>query len=100
MAYRSKFEETVIKNLKTKKIKFFYERERIKYVQPILHRSYLPDLYFPSTNVYVELKGRFTIADRKKHLWIRDSTDYDIRFCFQNSRVKIPKDWMIKNGKR
>ena len=74
--------------------------------------------------MYVELKGRFTIADRKKHLWIRDSTDYDIRFCFQNARVKIrknsktsyadwcmknnfewcdkkiPKDWMIKNGKR
>jgi len=116
--------QVVTKNLKTKKIKFFYERERLKYVQPVIHRSYLPDLYFPSTNVYVELKGRFTIADRKKHLWIRDSTDYDIRFCFQNSRVKIrknsktsyadwciknnfdwcekkiPKDWMIKNGKR
>jgi hypothetical protein len=62
--YRSKFEATVIKKLKSKKIKFFYEREKIKYVQPVIHRSYLPDLYFPSTNVYVEIKGRFKVDER------------------------------------
>jgi len=124
MKYRSKFEAVVIKKLKLKKIKFFYEKEKIKYVQPVIHRSYLPDLYFPSTNVYVEIKGRFTVADRKKHLWIRESTKHDIRFCFQNSRVKIrknsktsyadwcnkynfkwcekkiPREWMVKNGRR
>lgn len=124
MKYRSKFEETVIKNLEIEQIKFFYEKERLKYVQPIIHRSYLPDLYFPSTNIYVEIKGRFTIADRKKHLWIRQSTKHDIRFCFQNPRVKIrknsktsyadwcnkynfkwcdkkiPREWMVKNGRR
>ena len=87
MAYRSKFEETVIKNLKTKKIKFFYERERIKYVQPILHRSYLPDLYFPSTNVYVELKGRLSKEEYIKKIKniknrIRIGDTYELNFCF------------------
>lgn len=119
--YRSKFEKEIISKLKNKKIKFFYEHERIKYVQPSILRAYTPDLYFPNTNVYVELKGRFKLSDRKKHLWLRDSTKHDIRFCFQNERVKIsksskttyadwcqknnfkfcnkiiPKDWMIKN---
>lgn len=124
MKYRSKFEAIVIKKLKLKKIKFFYEKEKIKYVQPVIHRSYLPDLYFPSTNVYVEIKGRFKVDDRKKHIWIRESTNCDIRFCFQNPNVKlskkskttyamwceknnfkwcdkdIPKEWMVKNVRR
>ena len=126
MKYRSKFEAVVIKKLKLKKIKFFYEKEKIKYVQPVIHRSYLPDLYFPSTNVYVEIKGRFKVDDRKKHIWIRESTNCDIRFCFQNPNVKlskkskttyamwceknnfkwcdkdkdIPKEWMVKNVRR
>ena len=103
--YRSKFEATVIKKLKSKKIKFFYEKEKIKYVQPVIHRSYLPDLYFPSTNVYVEIKGRFKVDDRKKHIWIRESTNWDIRFCFQNPNVKLSKKskttyamWCEKNN--
>ena len=88
--YRSKFEKDVITNL-PKKIKFFYEYKRLSYVQPAILRSYLPDLYFPNTNIFVELKGRFTISDRKKHLYIKSTSDYDIRFCFKNSTVKITK---------
>jgi len=89
--YRSKFEKQVITNL-PKKIKFYYEYKRLSYVQPAILRSYLPDLYFPNTNIFVELKGRFTISDRKKHLYLKSTGDYDIRFCFQNSRVKINKN--------
>jgi len=120
--YRSKFEKEIITNL-PKKIKFFYEYKKINYVQPAILRTYLPDLYFPHTNIFVELKGRFTLADRKKHLYLQSMGDYDIRICFQNAKVKInknskttyadwctkykikfcdkviPKGWMTKNGK-
>ena len=83
--YRSKFETRVITKLKRRRVKFIYEKERIHFTQPAVERSYLPDLYFPQTNIYVELKGLFTLDDRKKHLWLRESTpDYDIRFCFHS----------------
>ena len=63
------------------------------------------------------------LSDRKKHIWLKESTDYDIRFCFQNSKVRIskqskttyamwcdknniqwcdkeiPKEWMVKNDR-
>ena len=103
--YRSKFETRVITKLKRRRIRFIYEKEKIYFIQPAINRSYLPDLYFPKTNIYVELKGLFTLDDRKKHLWLRESTpDYDIRFCFQNAKNKIRKnskttyiDWCVKH---
>ena len=123
MAYRSKFESTVITKLKRNKVKFFYEKERLSFIQPAIKRSYLPDLFFPQTNIFVELKGQFRLQDRKKHIWLKESTDYDIRFCFQNARDRIskqskttyamwcdknniqwcekeiPKEWMVKNDR-
>ena len=101
--YRSKFEKKVVTKLKRNKVKFYYERERLYFIQAAVERSYLPDLYFPQTNIYVEIKGRFKLEDRKKHLWLREGTKYDIRFCFQNAKVKISKrskttyaDWCDK----
>jgi len=104
--YRSKFETRVITKLKRRRIRFIYEKERIHFTQPAVERSYLPDLYFPQTKIYVELKGLFTLDDRKKHLWLREDTNsyYDIRFCFQNAKNKIRKnskttyiDWCVKH---
>ena len=87
--YRSKFEENIVNEIKKKKIKYKYEEYEIDYVQPAIDRTYLPDLYFPKTKIFVELKGRLTIEDRKKHLWIQDQTDFDIRFCFMNANKNI-----------
>ena len=39
-----------------------------------------------------KLFWRQSFCYRKKHIWIRESTNCDIRFCFQNSRVKINKN--------
>ncbi len=103
--YRSKFEENIVNEIKKKKIKYKYEEYEIDYTQPTIDRTYLPDLYFPKTNIFVELKGRLTIEDRKKHLWIQDQTDFDIRFCFMNANNKIRKgsktkysDWCEANN--
>ena len=58
--YRSKFEKTVIEKIKRKKIKYKYEEYTNKFVQPAIDRTYLPDLYFPNTDIFVELKGVLT----------------------------------------
>ena len=56
--------------------------------------------------MYVETKGRFLTADRKKHLLIKAQyPELDIRFLFQNSNARISKsskttyaDWCNKYG--
>ena len=103
--YRSKFEKTVVTGLQKKKIKYKYEEYVVKFTQPSISRTYLPDLYFPKTDIFVELKGVLKLEDRKKHLWIQEQTDYDIRFCFMNANNKIRKgsktkysDWCEANN--
>ena len=102
--YRSKFEKIVVEKIKRKKIKYKYEEYIIKFVQPEINRTYLPDLYFPKTDIFIELKGVLTLDDRKKHLWIQQQTNYDVRFCFMNANNKIRKgsktkysDWCEAN---
>lgn len=103
--YRSKFEANVAQQLRNKKVPVVYEKETISYTQPEKIRKYTPDFKLPS-GVYVEVKGRFTVHDRQKHLMIRESNpSLDIRFLFMNSKVKLSKGskttyamWCEKNG--
>lgn len=99
--YRSKFEKTFAQGLKVLKIRFKYESDYIPYVQ---ERKYTPD--FKIGKMYIETKGRFTSADRSKHLRIKQQhPKIDIRFVFMNSRVKLYKgsktnygEWCDKHG--
>lgn len=58
------------------------------------------------SGLIVETKGRFTAADRKKHLLIKEQhPDLDIRFLFQRSASRLSKkskttyaDWCRKHG--
>ena len=71
----------------------------------IEHKKYLPDFVLDDTGIILEVKGRFTREDRKKHLFLRESNpDADVRFVFTNSKNKIYKgsktsyaDWCTKN---
>jgi len=103
--FRSGLEEDVSKALTEAGVKFTYEEMKIKYVQPATERQYTPDFELEN-GIIVETKGRFLVADRKKHLLIkRQHPHLDIRFVFSNSKQKITKgsrtsyaDWCIKNG--
>lgn len=106
--YRSGLEHTVADQIKKLGFKVVYEdpKSRISFVQPALDRTYTPDFVLPN-GVIIETKGRFTLEDRKKHLWIQEQHGdmYDIRFVFSNSRSKIRKgsktsyaDWCTKHG--
>lgn len=91
--YRSGLEEAVADNLKSKDVSYEYENKAntIKYTIPAKDHTYLPD--FKLTNgIIIETKGRFMLADRKKHELINQQhPELDIRFVFSNSNTRISK---------
>lgn len=103
--YRSGLEECIDKSLKDRGIDGEYERHKIKYIAPATERKYTPDFRLPN-GIFIETKGRFVAADRKKHLLIKQQyPDLDIRFLFQNSNNKLTKrskttyaQWCEKHG--
>lgn len=102
--YKSGLEDKVAKQLESKGLPVEYEQYKIKFIQPAKNRTYTPD--FKLGSFFVETKGRFTLSDRQKHVFIKnESPELDIRFVFQNSKQKLSKgakttyaDWCIKNG--
>jgi len=103
--WRSGLEERVAKELNEAGVGYEYESVKVKYD---VHetRTYTPDFILKKGYVIVETKGRFTTADRKKHLLIKKQhPKLDIRFVFQNSKAKLYKgakstyaDWCDKHG--
>ena len=102
--YRSGLEDRISKQLKALSVPVKYEEFKIKY-QVNEVRTYTPDFELPN-GIIIESKGRFVVADRKKHLLIqKQHPDLDIRFVFSNSRGKINKGskttygmWCDKHG--
>ncbi len=103
--FRSGLEMQIDESLKSHGIDGEYEQHIIKYTKPETHHKYHPDFKLPN-GIFVETKGRFLTADRKKHLLIKaQHPELDIRFLFQNSNTRISKaskttyaDWCVKHG--
>src|SRR5210317_1251039 len=104
MRFRSGLEERTAKYLKKLKVKFTYEKLKIRW-QDLRYRTYTPDFVL-SNGIIVETKGRFITSDRQKHLMIKEQhPDLDIRFVFSNPNSKLYKgskttyaDWCDKHG--
>ena len=106
--YRSGLEQQVSESLESIGIDGEYEQHKISYIEPEKKRTYTPDFWLRGKNktIVIETKGRFMLADRKKHVLIsKQYPDLDLRFVFTNSRGKISKgskttygDWCTKNG--
>ena len=100
--FRSKSEKKANDFLKEKKVSFEFEPYYVKYMW-IEDKKYLPDFVLDN-GIILEVKGRFTLADRKKHLFLRKSNpDLDVRFVFDNPNTKLYKgakstyaDWCSK----
>lgn len=101
--YRSGFERDIAAQIRNKGIPLLYETDKVEYQKE--PSNYKPDFKLPN-GIYVETKGRFTSADRKKHLLVKEQhPELDIRFVFQNPRVKLSKaskttygEWATKHG--
>ena len=103
--FKSGLEETISKQLESLDIPVLYETKSISYTKPETKHTYRPDFILPN-GIIIETKGRFVLADRKKHILIKEQhPELDIRLVFQNPNVKISKnskttyaDWADKNN--
>lgn len=101
---RSGLEKRVAESLDRRGYKYEYENQTLLYTVPEQVHKYRPDFTLPN-NVIIEVKGRFTAADRRKMaLVIEQNPDKDIRLLFQtdnkissNSRTRY-SDWCAKRG--
>lgn len=101
---RSGFEKRLAEFLDKKNVEYEYEKVKVKYVVPESVHTYTPDFRLPN-GVIIEVKGRFTPADRKKmSLAIEQNPDLDIRLLFMlnNTLSRASKttyvDWCTKRG--
>lgn len=91
--YRSGLEEAIATQLEKSKIPYEYENKdnKITYTVPAKDHTYLPDFKLPN-GIIIETKGRFVLADRKKHELIKkQDPDLDIRLVFSNSNTRLSK---------
>ena len=96
--FRSKSEEKIYSLLKEKKIPCEYEKGKIEY-EWSENKTYVPDFFLLKNGIILEVKGRFVLEDRKKHLFIRkQKPELDIRFIFDNPKAKLYKGGKMTNG--
>lgn len=103
--FRSGLEKQIADQLKRAGVAVDYESEKIGYLKPARNAKYTPDFILPN-GIVIESKGRFMVADRQKHLIIKDQyPELDVRFVFSNSRSRISKQskttyamWCEKHG--
>ena len=103
--FKSGLEESISQQIEGRGIEVKYESEEVSYVIPASEHTYHPDFKLPN-GIRVETKGRFVLADRKKHLLVKEQNpQLDIRFVFSNSKNKINKKskttygmWCEKHG--
>ena len=102
--YKSGLENKFQEACKLKGWDLPYEANKIKYVIPASNHTYTPD-FTVTSNVYIETKGLWTGADRKKAVFIKEQhPDITILYVLQRNQ-KISKkstttylDWAAKNG--
>jgi len=103
--FRSGLEDKVSQQLLDEGVPVKYEEMYIEYIRPQSSHKYTPDFELPN-GIIIETKGRFMVADRKKHLLIKEQhPELDIRFVFSNSKAKLNKGskttyalWCTKHG--
>jgi hypothetical protein len=103
-AYKSGLEDRFHRSVKQiTGIDLPYEQNKVKYTIPSKVHTYTPD--FPiAENVYIETKGLWTAADRKKALLIQEQhPEITILYVFQRDQRITKKsnttyiDWATKN---
>lgn len=93
--FKSGLEKTTADYLKEMKYPVNYETEVLQYIVPESKHKYTPDFILEKldgTLMYIETKGRWTAADRKKmkHV-LKCNPDIDLRMVFTNPNQKISK---------
>lgn len=89
--FRSRLESTINQQLIDAGVDFSYEDAKIRYFKPLTQHVYNPD-FILANGIFIEAKGMFDVADRKKHIYIREQhPEFDIRFLFSKPRNRLRK---------
>lgn len=87
LTLRSGFEKRVATFLDKHKVKYEYETVKLSFVEPATDRTYRPDFILPN-GIHIECKGRFTPADRKKILLVKEQhPELDLRLVFMRDNT-------------
>ena len=103
--WRSGLEEEFAAYLTALQLPFTFESDKLEYTIPATKHKYTPDFKL-KPKFYLEAKGIFDTADRKKHLLIKEQhPDVDIRIVFHNPNNKLRRGspttyamWCDKHG--
>lgn len=93
---RNKFEDRLDKQLKSSKISYSYETEKIPYT---IEGKYIPDFIIQTTSgkIYVEAKGHFRPEAKRKMVAVkRQNPELDIRIIFYSFNKKYSR-WATKH---
>jgi hypothetical protein len=103
-AYKSGLEAKFQQQTKDLGYNLPYEMDRIKYVIPASKHTYTPD-FTVTENIYIETKGLWTGADRKKAILIKEQHPHiHILYVFYRDQKLSKKSsttylaWAQKNG--
>ncbi|CAB4139266.1 endonuclease I [uncultured Caudovirales phage] len=103
--FRSGLEEKIADQLRSAGIEPAFEVVKIPFTKPEKVHHYTADFLLPN-GIVVESKGRFVVADRQKHIFVKGQhPKLDLRFVFSNPNARISKTspttyamWCQKNG--
>ena len=107
--YKSRYEYNQAVRLEKNNITFEYEKHKLEWWEKVNNsqcsacgrqdsavklRTYTPDFYFPTTDIFVETKGRFTSQNRTFMSQIVKQTDTEIRMVFMADNYCTKKKGM------
>jgi len=102
-AYKSGLETKFQAATQAKGWELGYEKDKIKYTIPAAVHTYTPD-FTVTSNIFVETKGLWVAADRKKAILIKEQhPDITILYVFQRNQLIHKKskttylDFCLKN---
>jgi hypothetical protein len=107
LGFRSGFEQKIAEQLDEECAVWEYEKDKFHYVKPETEHTYTTDFVAQTKTglMYIETKGKLTLEDRKKLIFVRDQHNIDLRILFMNANVKLRKgsnttysQWAEKNN--
>lgn len=105
--FRSEYERRQARRLVDMGVEYEYESRTLEYLAAVtggecldchsrdvgVVRSYTPDFFFPSHNLFVETKGRFDSKNRTKMKEVCKQSSDDIRMVFMSN------NWLTRKHK-
>ena len=105
--FRSEYERKQAIRLIKNDVFFLYEELEVGFLSDIRnaeclncgsvsvgkHRVYVPDFWFPETNIIVETKGKFDAPSRTKMKEVCEQSSWDIRMVFMRD------NWLTRKHK-